>query len=96
MRIFTYLFLLLLAAIGLSFAILNAQPVALNYYLGTITFPLSLLLIETLVLGAFLGLLASAVILIKVKNENRQLRRRIKNVEHELENLRALPLKDRP
>ena len=95
MRIIMMLFLLVLAVIGLSFAILNAHPVELNYYFGKLNFPLSLLLVEALVLGAFLGLMSAGAILLKAKGESRHLKKRIKNVERELENLRALPLKDK-
>lgn len=39
-RLLGFLLLLVLVLLGLSFAVLNAQPVALNYYFGFRQIPL--------------------------------------------------------
>jgi lipopolysaccharide assembly protein A len=96
MRILSYLFLTLLVLFGLTFAGLNAEPVSINYYLGMAQLPLSLLAILSFILGGLLGLLMAFTIYIKLKYSNRRLRHRLKLVEEELVNLRALPLKDHP
>lgn len=94
MRIITYLVVLILILIGITFAALNASPVLINYYVGTSKVPLSLLLVLSLILGIFLGMLISLLPYLRVHNKNRRLRQRLKIVEQELTNLRAIPLKD--
>jgi len=94
MRIFSYLFMLLLILIGVSFACLNAEPVLVNYYFGTSKTPLSMLLVLTLIFGVALGLLVSLVMSIKYKRNNSRLRQRLALAEKEVSNLRAIPLKD--
>ena len=94
MNILVYLFIPLLILLGIIFACFNAEPVILNYYLGSIKFPLSALLIFALVIGVFLGLLAGLIIYIRLRSTSVRLRRRLKSVEEELSNLRALPLKE--
>lgn len=94
MRILTYLFLILLVLFALTFAGLNAEPVNINYYLGKGQLPLSLLAILSFILGGLLGLFVAFSIYIKLKYANRRLQHRLKLVEEELINLRALPLKD--
>lgn len=76
-RIIFYIFLLLILLFGLSFAALNAQPVQINYYLGIGNVPLSLLLVYALGIGIFLGLLATIIPLLKLKRENRSLKKNL-------------------
>ena len=45
MKIFSYIFIVLLVILGITFALLNANQVNIDYYIGTIKSPLSLLLI---------------------------------------------------
>ena len=94
MRIITYSLILLVIILGVTFAGLNARPVMLDYYMGEATLPLSLLLVLALVSGCLLSLLASLIMYIRLKTDNRRLRQRLKVVEAELANLRAIPLKD--
>jgi putative membrane protein len=94
MRIFSYLLLLLIVLIGVSFAALNAGPVWINYYIGSSKLPLSLLLVVSLIGGVVLGLVVSFISYIRLQTTNRRLRQRLKLVEEEVANLRALPLKD--
>ena len=94
MRCITYLFLILLVLFALIFSGLNADPVSVNYYVGTTRLPLSLLTILSFTLGGMLGLLTTFITYIKLKYVNRRLRHRLNLVEKELINLRALPFKD--
>ncbi len=45
----------IISFIGLTFAVLNAGTVELKYYLGTLSMPLALLMVITLLVGALLG-----------------------------------------
>lgn len=93
-RLVGLIFVLLLIGFGLSFALLNAEPVVLDYYLGEVSLPLSLVLTLALVLGAIIGLLAASGILIRQRREITRSRRRLGQMEKELGELRKLPLRD--
>jgi putative membrane protein len=92
MRIILYIMLLLIILLGVTFAYLNAAPVAFNYYLGVKTIPLSLLLVCSLGVGLIIGFLIMTISWIKLKNEKRRLTKQLKQAKQELENLRAAPL----
>ena len=94
MRIVTYILILLIILLGVTFAGLNAEPVMLNYYVGNAKLPLSLLLVLSLIIGCILSLIASLIVYIRLKTDNHRLRQRLKVVEAELANLRTIPLKD--
>lgn len=94
LRLIGSLLLVILVLVGLSFAVLNAQVVSLNYYLGTLDVPLSMALVSALALGALLGALVSLALLMGMKRQLRQLRRKVQIAEQEVANLRAIPIKD--
>ena len=93
-RILTFCFVLVVMVIGLAFHLRNNHAVVIDYYLGTMEIPLSLIVIGALCLGALLGVLASIPLLIKLKAQNAKLSRRVKVNEKELNNLRVIPVKD--
>jgi len=93
-RIVTFALLLLVALLGLSFALMNAEPVQLDYYFGTLKAPLSLVVVIAIIIGAGLGVLASMGIVLGQKRELAKLRKSVKIAEEEVSNLRSLPLKD--
>ncbi len=92
--IFLVVFLLVLV-VGLSFALMNAETVMLSYYFGTLSAPLSIVVVVSLAVGALLGVLACMGMALGLKQEIARLRRSAKVAEKELENLRSLPLKDK-
>jgi len=94
-RIISYVFLLLIALLGAGFAILNSEKVSFNYYIGTSTMPLSLLLALGFVIGCFVGILVGLLLLFKTKLKNYRLRQKLHLAEKEIENLRAIPLQDK-
>ncbi len=94
MRVLFLLFFLIVVAIGVTFSILNADPVDLELYFVTLnTVPLSLILVVTLAIGAVLGLIASLSVVLRLKRENSRLRREVKMKEKEVMNLRNIPIK---
>ncbi len=93
-RIIIFTILLLVAIIGLSFALMNAEAVTLNYYFGKLESPLSLILVIVLALGAVMGVLASMWAVLAQKRELAKLRKAAKITEKEITNLRSLPMKD--
>ncbi|MDR3492682.1 MAG: LapA family protein [Gammaproteobacteria bacterium] len=94
MRVISYILLLAVIILGMSFAMLNSGAVVINYYLGHRSFPLSLVLVMTFSGGALLGILIGTWLVLKMKVKNYRLRQRLKFAEKEIENLRAIPLQD--
>ncbi|WP_258868183.1 lipopolysaccharide assembly LapA domain-containing protein [Alkalilimnicola ehrlichii] len=75
-KIIGIILLLVVVLFGLSFALLNAQPVELDYYLGMTTMPLSLALVLALIVGALLGVLASLTMWVRQRRELARLRKK--------------------
>ena len=95
MRIVTWILLLIILLIGITFAVLNPAIVTMNYYIGKKTLPLSLLLVSVFALGCFSGLLVGGWLLFLAKLKNYRLKQRLKVAEKEVQNLRAIPLQDK-
>ena len=93
-RLIGFLFLLALAVMGLSFAVLNSQPVSLNYYFGEREIPLSMIVVVSLAAGALIGVLVSAGLILKLKAKVGHLRRKLRDAEKDMDRLRILPVKE--
>ncbi|HKK14069.1 MAG TPA: LapA family protein [Gammaproteobacteria bacterium] len=93
-RILVTIVFLVLLVMGLSFAVLNAGAVPLNYYFGTLQLPLALVVVGALALGAVLGVLVSLGMVVRLKRQVHRLHKQVQNAEKEVSNLRAIPLKD--
>lgn len=76
MRLISLLILSMVAILGFSFALLNAQQVPIDYYVGTRDLPLSLLLVAAFVVGILLGLCLILPSHWRLKFELRRLRHR--------------------
>jgi lipopolysaccharide assembly protein A len=94
MRLIKLLIILVLIIIGTVFAVHNGDTVTLNFYFGSQDMPLSLLLIGTLITGALIGMFSAVGSILRLKRENSVLRHKTKVVSEEVENLRAIPLKE--
>lgn len=95
MKIISYIFLLLIILLGVSFATLNSETVNFNYYINHRTMPLSLLLASAFTLGCLLGISVCLWVMFKNKLKNYHLRQQLRMAEKEIENLRAIPLQDK-
>jgi len=93
-RIAQLILVFIILLVGLAFHLKNNQLIELNYYVGAIELPASLIVVLVLCLGAFLGVLASLPIIIKLKQQKHRLEKQIKNSEKEINNLRVMPVKD--
>lgn len=80
-RIISYILLLIIVILGLTFAAINANPVHIDYYFNTAEVSLSLLLVYALGLGILLGFFAAFFSIIKLKNQNRKLKHQLKKSE---------------
>lgn len=94
MRFVFFVIALALVLVTVAFSILNSEMVHINYYFGIMALPLSVTLVLTLAIGGLVGILASLFLIIRVKFENRSLKKKVKLAEEEIINLRSLPLKD--
>lgn len=93
-RLLAFATTVLVGFIGLAFAVLNAGTVELKYYLGTLSIPLALLLVITLLIGSLLGGAASVGFVLHQRRENARLQKKLALIETELKNLRVIPIKD--
>lgn len=79
---------------GIVFAVLNAENVQLNYYLGAVELPLSLVLVLAMIIGAILGIFASLSFIIGSRRSASKLKRSVEVAEKEIVNLRNIPIKN--
>ncbi len=93
MRLFSLLGVVILVLLGVTFSCLNAQPVLINYYVGTHSFPLSLVIVFSLASGVLLGLVIGLSAYLMAKAELARLQRHLRLVEKEVSHLRTLPLR---
>ena len=94
-RLISIILIALILLLVLVFTLLNADPVSHNYHFGELRQPLALILVVSFVAGALIGLLASVLVILSSRHEVAKLKRQIKSTEQEVENLRALPIKDK-
>jgi lipopolysaccharide assembly protein A len=94
LRLLGFVLLFALVLLGLSFAVLNAGAVEIHYYLGALEVPLSLALVSMLALGVVLGLVVGLGVVLAQKRRIHQLEKKVATTATEIDNLRAIPIKD--
>ncbi|GHA12546.1 LapA family protein [Oceanisphaera arctica] len=92
--IFGLVILAILFAVGLTLGSQNDQLVHVNYLLAQGDYRLSTLLAVVFVAGFVIGWLVFGLILLRLKMNNSGLRKKVERQQRELEELRALPIKD--
>ena len=80
-RLVSLILTAILVLMGLAFAVVNAKPVELNYFLATREVPLAMVLVLTLTVGALMGIVFSLGMVIRLKRETLRLRRQIQLTE---------------
>jgi putative membrane protein len=96
-RLFYLLLAVVVLLVGITFTYKNSQTVELDYYFGIHwQSPLSFMLLTTLTVGIALGFLASLAMLGRMQRQLLQARRETRQLEQEVHNLRALPIRDVP
>lgn len=93
-RITTIAIFIFVFILGAGFSAINTTPVAINYYLGTETLPLSVLVVLAIILGAVLSACALFLSSLRLRYENRRLHKKLATLEQEINSLRILPVKD--
>jgi putative membrane protein len=92
-RLVVLLLALVVVAIGLSFAMLNADPITLDFYIGSLALPISLWLVLALAVGVALGLGAALGIITRQRWQLKRLRREAASSREEVSELRKLPIR---
>lgn len=93
-RILTIIIFILVFTVGIAFSAINNDSVTINYYLGTLSLPLSIIVVISIVLGLILGASALFVGSLQLRYENRRLVKKLETSEQEINSLRILPLTD--
>ncbi|NOX44005.1 MAG: LapA family protein [Gammaproteobacteria bacterium] len=93
-QFFYVVIILVIVLIGLSFALLNSEPVTFNYYVGKVNLELSLILVITLAVGALLGVAASFGIILKSRRDSSKVKKEMKNNTKELNSLRSMSARE--
>nr|WP_206063743.1 lipopolysaccharide assembly protein LapA domain-containing protein [Oceanimonas sp. MB9] len=86
--------LAVLFAVGLTLGSQNDQLVHVNYLLAQGDYRLSSLLAIIFVAGFALGWLVFGLVMLRLKMTNKGLHKKVERQQRELEELRALPVKD--
>jgi len=93
-RIITIILFVLILVLSAGFSAINLTPVDINYYLGVLSLPLSMVIIAAIVLGMVLGALALSTSILRLRYENHSLRKKLFSSEQERDSLRILPITD--
>lgn len=94
-RVFYVIVAVVILFFGITFASHNRQTVDVNYYFGlSWTGPLALALLAAVALGVAIGFLASLRSSLRLQRQLTAARNEMRQVEQEVQNLRAMPIKD--
>lgn len=94
-KLLSVLVLLAMLAAGVLFALQNREPIALDLLLYTFApHSLALWVLAALALGAVLGLLASSVIILRLRTGLAMANRKLEKSRLELDRLRLAGIKD--
>ncbi|MDP5291374.1 lipopolysaccharide assembly protein LapA domain-containing protein [Oceanimonas sp. CHS3-5] len=92
--VFGLIILAILFAVGLTLGSQNDQLVHVNYLLAQGDYRLSSLLAVIFVAGFLIGWLVFGLVMLRLKMTNKGLNKKVERQQRELEELRALPVKD--
>lgn len=94
MRFIKLTIVLFVMVLGVAIAVTNPGNVVLNYGIGSLELPLSLVLVGAISVGAIIGSIVAIGILMRLKRENSKLQRKAHSDAVRVSNLSALPLKE--
>lgn len=95
LKLLKLLVLMSVFTLGAAFAYINPGNVTISYYFGELSLPLGMVFFLLFGSGLVVGVLLGVAGLVRLRSENLQLRRRSQLAHQEINNLRALPLRDR-
>ncbi len=94
MKVIGYTLVLLLIIFGITFAILNSEMVSIHYYIGAKQLPLSLLLAIDFGVGLLIGWIFMGFMVVRLKTKLYRLKKKLQITEKEVNNLRAISVRD--
>ena len=80
-RVFSIIILLIFMAFGVAIAIVNAEEVVFNFYYGSVTQPLSILLVGAIMVGALLATFINSMVILSLRHQVRRAQRQLKQSE---------------
>lgn len=80
-RLFSIIMLLVFMAFGVAIAIVNAEEVVFNFYYGSITQPLSILLVGAIIVGALLATMINSMVILSLRHQLHRAQRQLKKIE---------------
>ena len=95
-RVIQIVFALLIVFFGLAFHIKNDIQVTLDFYVRTLSLPLSWVVVVAFSVGSVLGLLVMLNTILRLQREIRRLTKKHDMAAKEIVNLRAIPINDGP
>lgn len=93
-KLFTLLLVLIFVLLGFVLHLKNPDAVAFSFPFVQFEAPLGLLMLVSLLIGLVLGALLMTMSLFRSKLDGSKAKRQLAKVEKEVENLRAMPIKD--
>jgi len=93
-RIGLLVLVLIILVSMLTFTALNSGSIDLDLAFFAGTYPVSVVLVATFVLGTIFGMLCMTAFVFRLINERRTLRRALRMSESEVSSLRSLPISD--
>ena len=93
-RLITIAIFIFVFILGAGFSAINTTPIAVNFYLGTVTLPLAVIIVFAILAGAALSAAALFVSALRLRYENRRLSKKLTVSQQEINSLRILPVKD--
>jgi len=94
-RVFYVVVAVVILFFGVTFAYQNRQTVDVSYYFGlSWNGPLALALLAAVAIGVAIGFLATLRTVLRQQRQLAAARNEMRQVEQEVQNLRALPIRD--
>jgi uncharacterized integral membrane protein len=93
-KVITIIIFILVFILGAGFSAINTTPVAINFYMGSLTVPLSVLIVAAIIIGAILSAIALSISFLRLRYDNRRLHKKLESAEQEINSLRIIPVTD--
>ncbi len=89
-----FLFFLAVCTLAILFFAQNDQNVTLSFFVGQMELSLAFIMVGFLVMGYLLGIVSVSPSMLKRKLQIKSLERKLEQKSKEVDNLRALPIRD--
>ncbi|PWK50857.1 LapA family protein [Pleionea mediterranea] len=89
-----FILFILVCTLSILFFAQNDQDVVLSYFIGQLDTPLAFIIVGSLLVGYFIGVISLTGRLFKLRVKLKQAQHKLGQKTKEVENLRSLPIKD--